>query len=86
MAVVVANVMGLAKAMQRDGSIDDVSELKEFTQGFTQARAGFDFIDVGYGKERADSKIRGMYFPSPSIFCPPPRFLFTVEEHGQEKR
>ncbi|KAL2694414.1 hypothetical protein Neosp_000991 [[Neocosmospora] mangrovei] len=57
---VVANVGGLSKALCRDGSIDDPSMFKEFTLGFTQAKASFDFIDVGYGKERADSKIRGI--------------------------
>ncbi|KAM0427017.1 hypothetical protein ACHAPT_007915 [Fusarium lateritium] len=57
---VVANVSGLSKALCRDGCIDDVSTFKEFTLGFTQAKASFDFIDVGYGKERADSKIRGI--------------------------
>lgn len=56
---VVANVAGLSKALCRDGSINDISIFKEFTLGFTQAKASFDFIDVGYGKERADSKIRG---------------------------
>ncbi|KAF4462756.1 c-x8-c-x5-c-x3-h zinc finger [Fusarium albosuccineum] len=56
---VVANVSGLGKALCRDGSLDDPSLFKEFTLGFTQAKASFDFLDVGYGKERADSKIRG---------------------------
>ncbi|KAF5006107.1 hypothetical protein FDECE_7479 [Fusarium decemcellulare] len=57
---VVANVSGLGKALCRDGSLDDPSLFKEFTLGFTQAKASFDFLDVGYGKERADSKIRGI--------------------------
>lgn len=45
--------------MARDGCLDTLNDLKDFTLGFTQAKASFDFIDVGYGKERADSKIRG---------------------------
>ncbi|KAL7821393.1 hypothetical protein V8C44DRAFT_7815 [Trichoderma aethiopicum] len=57
-AKVVANLSGLGKAMQRDGCIDNPSLLKDFTLGFTQAKASFDYIDVGHGKERADSKIR----------------------------
>ncbi|KAF7558347.1 hypothetical protein G7046_g5808 [Stylonectria norvegica] len=57
-AKVVANVAGLGRAMCRDGSLDNMQDLKEFTLGFTQAKASFDFIDVGYGKERADSKIK----------------------------
>ncbi|KAI5466952.1 hypothetical protein BGZ63DRAFT_346469 [Mariannaea sp. PMI_226] len=55
---VVANVGGLSKAMMRDGCISNSTDFKDFTLGFTQAKASFDFIDVGYGKERADTKIR----------------------------
>ena len=40
-------------------NMDDADELKQFTLGFTQGKASFDFVDVGYGKERADSKIKG---------------------------
>ncbi|KAJ0287069.1 hypothetical protein COL154_009205 [Colletotrichum chrysophilum] len=57
-AKVCANMSGLARAMRRDGCLDSESELKEFSLGFTQAKASFDFIDVGHGKERADSKIK----------------------------
>lgn len=74
-AKVYANLSGLSKAMRRDGSIDAESDLKEFTLGFTQAKASFDFVDVGHGKERADSKIKGMYHdrsPVPSPADPPP--------------
>lgn len=66
-AKVFANVGGLGKAMFRDGSLENMSDLKDFTLGFTQAKASFDFIDVGYGKERADSKIKGNYHR----LCPP---------------
>ncbi|KAH7155021.1 hypothetical protein B0J13DRAFT_521187 [Dactylonectria estremocensis] len=59
-ARVFANVSGLGKAMLRDGCLDNSADFKEFTLGFTQAKASFDFIDVGYGKERADSKIKGI--------------------------
>ncbi|KAJ0280223.1 hypothetical protein COL26b_003550 [Colletotrichum chrysophilum] len=59
-AKVCANMSGLARAMRRDGCLDSESELKEFSLGFTQAKASFDFIDVGHGKERADSKIKGI--------------------------
>ncbi|PBP15365.1 hypothetical protein BUE80_DR013899 [Diplocarpon rosae] len=58
MAKVCANITGLSKAMRRDGSLENPEDLKEFTLGFTQGKASFDFIDVGHGKERADSKIR----------------------------
>lgn len=61
MAKVVANVSGLGKALQREGSLHSEATLRDFTLGFTQAKAAFDFVDVGYGKERADSKIKGAY-------------------------
>ncbi|KAH7321203.1 hypothetical protein B0I35DRAFT_428782 [Stachybotrys elegans] len=57
-AKVIANLSGLTRAMQKDGCIDNPSLFKDFTLGFTQAKASFDFIDVGKGKERADSKIK----------------------------
>ncbi|CAK7209538.1 hypothetical protein SCUCBS95973_000474 [Sporothrix curviconia] len=55
---VCANQAGLATAMKNAGSIGSENLFKQFTLGFTQAKASFDFIDVGFGKERADSKIR----------------------------
>ena len=57
-AKVCANVAGLSKAMLRDGSLASAEDLRNFTLGFTQGRASFDFVDVGHGKERADSKIK----------------------------
>lgn len=58
-AKVVCNLHGLMKAMHRDGSLDKVDDWKDFTIGFTQSKASFEFVDVGYGKERADAKIQG---------------------------
>jgi len=57
-AKVCANITGLSKAMKRDGSLENPEELREFTLGFSQGKASFDFVDVGHGKERADSKIK----------------------------
>lgn len=57
-AKVVANIQGLGRAMVRDGSIYNERDFKDFTLGFSQAKAAFDFVDVGHGKERADAKIR----------------------------
>jgi len=59
MAKVCANTVGLSKAMIRDGSLENSDDLRDFTLGFTQGKASFDFVDVGHGKERADSKIQG---------------------------
>jgi hypothetical protein len=58
-AKVCANVGGLAQAMRRDGTLSDPDDLRQFALGFTQGKASFDFIDVGHGKERAISKIKG---------------------------
>lgn len=57
-ARVVANLNGLTKAMRNDGSLEHESRLKDFTIGLSQGMASFDFIDIGYGKERADTKIK----------------------------
>lgn len=58
-AKVCANLAGLTKALIREGALDNYDEFHDFTLGFTQGKASFDFIDVGHGKERADSKIKG---------------------------
>jgi hypothetical protein len=63
MAKVCANISGLSKAMRRDGSLANPDDFRDFTLGFTQGKASFDFIDVGHGKERADSKIKGTNAP-----------------------
>jgi hypothetical protein len=60
MAKVCTNVSGLSKALLRDESVDSQDVFKDFTIGFTQGKASFEFVDVGHGKERADSKIRGI--------------------------
>jgi hypothetical protein len=41
--------------------VEDIDQLKNFMVGFTQGKASFDSVDVGHGKERADSKIKGMH-------------------------
>lgn len=57
-AKVVANLGGLARAMRKDGCLANESTLKDFTLGFSQGMASFDFVDVGHGKERTDTKIK----------------------------
>ncbi|KAK4101927.1 hypothetical protein N658DRAFT_495868 [Parathielavia hyrcaniae] len=57
-AKVYANMTGLCNSMRRDGSLSNESHPKDFFLGFTQAKASFDFVDVGHGKEEADNKIR----------------------------
>lgn len=53
-----ANVSGLGSALERDGRLQNASQLREFATGFSNRRAFFDFVDVGTGKERADLKIQ----------------------------
>jgi hypothetical protein len=60
MAKVCTNIAGLSKALLRDESLDNPNVFKDFTIGFTQGKASFEFVDVGHGKERADSKIGGI--------------------------
>jgi hypothetical protein len=60
MVKVCANVTGLSRALVRAESLENVNVFRDFTIGFTQGKASFEFLDVGHGKERADSKIRGM--------------------------
>lgn len=55
---VCANQGGLATALRNTSTISSEAVFRQFCQGFSQAKASFDFIDVGHGKERADSKIR----------------------------
>ncbi|KAK3944539.1 hypothetical protein QBC46DRAFT_337578 [Diplogelasinospora grovesii] len=57
-ARVYTHLGGLSRAMRLDGCIDHESDLKNFSLGFTQAKASFDWVDVGQGKERADNKIK----------------------------
>lgn len=54
-----ANLSGLAHACVRDKKLGSVSEMTQFWIGFTRRCPLIDFVDVGSGKEEADSKIRG---------------------------
>ncbi|KAI1139832.1 hypothetical protein F5Y05DRAFT_380217 [Hypoxylon sp. FL0543] len=54
---VIANVPELGKAMKHSGCLDTETVLYDFISGFNQAKALFDFVNVGHGMERADAKI-----------------------------
>ncbi|CAN8103318.1 unnamed protein product [Discula destructiva] len=54
----IANLAGLAYITRASGTVENEGTVRQFTSGFTQAMASFDFIDVGSGKERADTKIK----------------------------
>ncbi|KAF7187199.1 hypothetical protein HII31_11454 [Pseudocercospora fuligena] len=51
------NVSGLAQTCVRAGLVSSVTIVEDFFRGFTYGDDLFDFIDVGYGKDRADGKI-----------------------------
>lgn len=54
---VYANLKGLADACTKTGLISSPAQLEEFARGFTRGKTLFDFVDVGYGKDRADGKV-----------------------------
>jgi hypothetical protein len=56
-----ANLGGLTSALHKDGSITARFQMSEFAERFSRSRAEFDFVNVGRGKENADSKMRRMF-------------------------
>lgn len=55
---VYANVGDLARSLRMSNVIEYDDSLRIFAEQFTNTYADFDFINVGKGKENADSKIR----------------------------
>lgn len=55
---VILNVDGLSKVLQSCGIIRSVAELHAFGRSFARTQPLFSFIDVGFGKEQADHKVR----------------------------
>lgn len=51
---------GLAKTLHARGILSNWTELQKFASGFGRANSLFSFIDVGYGKDKADHKCREM--------------------------
>ena len=58
MVIVYLNKSGLSKALVDAGVLKSVNELDQFLWSFTQSTSLFQVVDIGYGKERADSKLR----------------------------
>jgi hypothetical protein len=52
------NKKGLAETLSNN-SVCTAEQFEEFYMGFNQANPLFSFVDVGVGKEAADSKIKG---------------------------
>ena len=59
------NLEGLGRKCQLLNIVNNTHVIREFAAGFAQSQALFDIIDVGYGKERADHKIRGQFPRNP---------------------
>jgi hypothetical protein len=59
---VFANVEGLSSALGRQGHITRPIAFHEFVKGFNDAAELVSFVDVGYGKELADVKIKSTHF------------------------
>lgn len=61
MVNIYANKAGLTKYLCDADLIQHPNQVDFFFQSFTNSKALFQFIDCGYGKERADAKLRGMF-------------------------
>lgn len=61
---VYANLNDLSKSLRLSHVITSDDDMRLFAERFTNSRADFDFVNVGKGKENADSKIRRMCSPS----------------------
>jgi hypothetical protein len=66
------NKKGLVETFRRCGKENARSNFDHFVQGFNSASERFAIIDVGYGKEAVDAKLRGTDFTSIqiSLFSP----------------
>ncbi|TKA78344.1 hypothetical protein B0A49_01226 [Cryomyces minteri] len=56
-----ANLRGLSDVCAKAGIVDNPSKAEGFMRGFTRGRTLFDFVDVGYGKDRADGKMTEVF-------------------------
>ncbi|KKY29782.1 putative c-x8-c-x5-c-x3-h type zinc finger protein [Diaporthe ampelina] len=55
-----ANMDGLGKALAARRILDTWTDLQKFASGFGRANSLFSFVDVGYGKDKADHKCQAM--------------------------
>lgn len=58
---VFANVTGLAPVLYQSGIIPKDQIFHEFVNGFNSVSELTTFVNVGHGKELADSKINGIF-------------------------
>ncbi|KAL7620266.1 hypothetical protein AAE478_009259 [Parahypoxylon ruwenzoriense] len=57
---VALNLEGLSRKLKNVALTKSVTELPGFARGFSRVKGLFSFVDVGYGKEQADFKVREM--------------------------
>lgn len=69
----------LQTTLQKSGLIDEASSFEGFFAGFNQANRRFLMVDVGYGKEMADARMRCAYFSFIS-------FVFSMNENHSISR
>lgn len=55
-----ANMDGLAKTLASRRILNTWTDLQKFASGFGRANSLFSFVDVGYGKDKADHKCQAM--------------------------
>lgn len=55
-----ANMDGLAKTLASRRILGSRTDLQKFASGFGRANSLFSFVDVGYGKDKADHKCQAM--------------------------
>jgi len=56
-----ANLNDLARSLRLSKVIESTDNMHIFAEQFTNSRAEFDFVNVGRGKENADSKMRSKF-------------------------
>ncbi|KAH6704253.1 hypothetical protein BKA61DRAFT_618216 [Leptodontidium sp. MPI-SDFR-AT-0119] len=87
---VFANLNDLARSLRFSNVIESADDMRTFAENFTNSRAEFDFVNVGRGKENADSKMRKMFshflknYQCKKIFfagCHDNGYLHDLREH-----
>jgi hypothetical protein len=57
-----ASLGGIAGKLTETGVIRRPSDIHDFVRGFNTSQDLFNIVDVGAGKEKADHKVRGMFY------------------------
>uniref|UniRef100_A0A8H7NDY7 C3H1-type domain-containing protein n=1 Tax=Bionectria ochroleuca TaxID=29856 RepID=A0A8H7NDY7_BIOOC len=89
-ARVYADLDNLATAIHQSGIVDYKEKVSRFFEHFTNSRAEFEFINVGFGKENADCKMKKMleyYYTDPRceriyfVGCHDGGYSHVLKEH-----